>query len=143
MNKIFQYLLLIIRLILGSIFLISAIYKFSSPIDFAQSILNYQVFGFFLSHLGAIMIPTLEAIVGVLLLTGFWLKEAIILTVCLYVAFDVMVIQAYLRGLDVACGCFNPTNQHPIDMRKLMENFFLTALAFSIFIMDRKINCQR
>lgn len=89
------------------------------------------------------MIPTLEAIVGVLLLTGFWLKEAIILTVCLYVAFDVMVIQAYLRGLDVACGCFNPTDQHPIDMRKLMENFFLTALAFGIFIVDRKINCQR
>lgn len=143
MNKIFHHLLLIIRLILGIIFIISAIYKFSSPIDFAQSILNYQVFGFFISHLGAIIIPTLEAVVGILLLTGFWLKEAIILTVCLYVVFDVMVIQAYVRGLDVACGCFDPTNQHPIDIQKLMENFFLTALAFGAFILDRKKNCQQ
>lgn len=135
--------MLIIRLILGIIFLISATYKFSSPIDFAQSILNYKVFGFLLSYLGAIIIPTLEAIAGILLLTGFWLKEAIILTVSLYVAFDLMVLQAFLRGLDVACGCFNPTDHHPIDIPKLFENFFLTVLAISSFILNRKINRQQ
>ncbi len=140
MNKFYPYLFLFLRLILGVIFLISAALKFSSPIDFAEAILNYQVFGFVLSHLGAIIVPTVEAIVGMLLLTGFWLKEALILTVSLYLVFDVMIFQAFLRGLDVACGCFNPTDQNPIDIKKLMENFLLTISALTAFIIDRKMN---
>ena len=129
MSRKFSWFLLFIRVILGLIFLISATLKLSSPVVFAQSIANYQVFGLLLSSWGALLIPVLEALLGLMLLTRFWLKEALILTLGLYLIFDVMILQAYFRGLDVACGCFNPTDQSPIDVYKLVENFLLTTMS--------------
>jgi putative oxidoreductase len=135
MTRVYRGALLAIRLILGTLFVISAALKLSSPADFAQSILNYRIFGIILSHWGAVMIPALEAIVGIMLLTGFWLKETLILTVSLYLIFDIMILQAFFRELDVACGCFNPLDTTPIDIYKLTENFVLTILAIlSIFL---------
>jgi putative oxidoreductase len=134
MTRVYRRALLAIRIILGFLFLISAALKLSSPADFAQSILNYQIFGIVLSHWGAVLIPALEAVLGIMLLTGFWLKETLILTLSLYLIFDVMILQAFFRELDVACGCFNPVDGSPIDIYKLAENFLLTILALlSVF----------
>jgi formate-dependent nitrite reductase membrane component NrfD len=140
MSRKFSWFLLFIRVVLGLIFLISATLKLSEPAVFAQSIVNYQVFGFILSQWGAVLIPVLEILLGMMLLTRLWLKEALILTLGLYLIFDVMILQAYFRGLDVACGCFNPADQSPIDVYKLIENFLLTTLSVLSVILYWKIN---
>jgi len=139
MTNVYRRVLLVIRIILGALFLISAALKLSVPVNFAQSILNYQIFGIVLSHWGAVLIPALEAVVGILLLSRFWLKETLILTLSLYLIFDAMILQAFFRGLNVACGCFNPTDENPIDVYKLAENFLLTILAFLGVFCNRKI----
>lgn len=140
MSRKYRWLLLFIRMVLGSVFLISAAFKLASPMDFAQSIMNYQVFGLILSHWGAVLIPALEALLGIMLLTRLWVKETLVLTLGLYLIFDIMILQAYFRGLDVACGCFNPADQRPIDIYKLIENFLLTILSISSLLIYRKID---
>ena len=58
------------------------------------------------------------------------MKETFIITAALFTIFDVMIIQAYLRGLDISCGCFGSSHS-PIDIWKFVENGIFTALAIT------------
>ena len=120
----------LVRIILGIVFLISSYSKLKDPIGFAQAIENYKIFGALLSRWGAIFIPALEFILAILLITGRWMKETFIITAALFTIFDVMIIQAYLRGLDISCGCFGSSHS-PIDIWKFVENGIFTALAIT------------
>lgn len=120
----------LVRIILGIVFLISSYSKLKNPIGFAQAIENYKIFGALLSRWGAIFIPALEFILAILLITGRWMKETFIITAALFTIFDVMIIQAYLRGLDISCGCFGSSHS-PIDIWKFVENGIFTALAIT------------
>ena len=129
-KKLTINLKIIISWIVGIIFIWSSLAKLSAPREFAIIIENYQVFGKLLSVWGAILIPALEFIVGLMLILGIWVKEAWIITVLLYLVFDIMLVQAYIRGLDISCGCFNLSESSPIGFWKILENFILTSLAF-------------
>lgn len=129
---------LIIRLCLGGVFLFAAWYKILTPLQFAHSIENYQIVGQKLSYLSAIFIPALEIVIGILLISGVWLKEAFLLTLFLYFIFDVMISQAYFRGLDISCGCFNPSGTSPIGIAKFVENFVLTLMAAIGYLLSLK-----
>ena len=120
----------LVRIILGIVFLISSYSKLKDPIGFVQAIENYKIFGALLSRWGAIFIPALEFILAILLITGRWMKETFIITAALFTIFDVMIIQAYLRGLDISCGCFGSSHS-PIDIWKFVENGIFTALAIT------------
>jgi putative oxidoreductase len=119
-----------VRIILGIVFLISSYSKLKDPIGFVQAIENYKIFGALLSRWGAIFIPALEFILAILLITGRWMKETFIITAALFTIFDVMIIQAHLRGLDISCGCFGSSHS-PIDIWKFVENGMFTALAIT------------
>lgn len=120
----------VFRIILGIVFLYSAYSKLKNPLVFSESIYNYQILGMVLSAWAAVLVPVLEGIVGVGLITGLWLHESLILTAALYMVFDLMILQALIRGLDIDCGCFNPGDSGPIDIYKIMQNVILTAMAF-------------
>lgn len=130
MNKRHVNLKIIISWIVGMIFIWSSLTKINAPREFAIVIENYQVFGELLSKWGAILIPVLEFTVGLMLIIGFWIKESWIITISLYLVFDIMILQAYIRGLDISCGCFNLSESSPIGFWKILENFILTSLAF-------------
>ena len=128
-KRYIRIILIIIRLTLGLIFVGAACSKIIAPLEFAGSIENYRVFGILLSRWGAVFLPFFELIVGLMLIFGFWLREAFWLTVVLFLVFDVMIAQAYFRGLDISCGCFSPGDVLPIDLVKIIENILLTALS--------------
>ena len=138
-----RYILLTLRIILGIVFLISSYSKLKDPMGFAQAIENYKIFGAFLSRWGAVFIPVLEVILAILLITGKWGRETFITTTALFIIFDVMIIQAYLRGLDISCGCFG-TSESPIDFWKFLENGIFTALAITglIFFLPGNLNSR-
>lgn len=123
-----KWIFLATRFILGAIFVYSAYAKLQDPRGFAESIYNYRVFGLILSNWSAVIVPVLEGILGILLISGILLEESLLLTLGLYLIFDVMIVQALIRGLDISCGCFSPTNSGPVNMLKILENIFLTAL---------------
>ena len=110
---------------------------------FAQAIENYKIFGAFLSRWGAVFIPALEVILAILLITGKWSRETFITTTVLFIIFDVMIIQAGLRGLDISCGCFGSSHS-PIDIWKFVENGIFTALAITglIFCLPGNLNSR-
>lgn len=137
--KISNLTAFIIRIILGIVFLISAYSKLKVPQEFAVAVENYRIFGNYLSRWGAVFIPSLELILAIFLILGIWKKETILITAVLFIVFDLMIFQAYLRGLDISCGCFSSTEFSPINLWKFVENSMLTVLAFlGLFLQFRK-----
>jgi putative oxidoreductase len=126
--KNLKMLKFILSLVIGIMFVYSSWSKLISPRDFASTIENYKVFGFVLANWGAIFIPVLEFTLGVLLIIGFWREEAWFITLFLIVIFDVMILQAYFRGLDISCGCFGSNESSLIDLGKILENVIYTLV---------------
>lgn len=123
-----RFIKLILRFVIGAVFVYSSIGKLLHPQDFAEVIVNYKVFGSYFSQWGAVLVPMLELLLGLMLISGFWLREAFLFTAVLYIAFDILIIQALLRGLDISCGCFTSAASGPIDFIKILENLGLTSL---------------
>ena len=55
----------------------------------------------------AIVLPWVELLCGLLLLAGFWSQTALLIVTGLLVGFVIATGQAWVRGIDIACGCFN------------------------------------
>ncbi|HCF96000.1 MAG: hypothetical protein PHF14_07375 [Verrucomicrobiota bacterium] len=85
-------------------------------------------------------IPVLELLLGFLLLTGFALQGALILTAGLMLAFLVLIGQAAIRGLDITnCGCFSVKDQ-PEGLARFFDSmgfhivFDLFLLGIALFV---------
>ena len=101
-------------LVLGGVFLYASWEKIALPQDFARIIYRYQVvgpsgtLGFRPANLVAVMLPWLEVLVGLCLVTGWWRKEAAAVAGALLVVFVGAVASTLVRGIDIAnCGCFS------------------------------------
>lgn len=119
-----------LRVGFGLMLIIASVDKMNNPIGFAKAITNYKVIGESLSMLIAVWMPYLELLVGLLLVIGFWLNAAVIWNGTLMSVFFIMVLQAYVRHLDIACGCFSIGEKGNIHLFKLFENFFLMTASY-------------
>ncbi|MEJ2635129.1 MAG: MauE/DoxX family redox-associated membrane protein [Calditrichia bacterium] len=129
MKKANSAILFLLRIFFAILFFYSAYSKLAAPLDFAGAIENYQVFGPLAARWIAVFVPMLELLVGFMLLTGLYKQEAFVLTIFLFLIFDVIVLQAYLRGLDISCGCFGESLNASVNFWKITENTVLTLLA--------------
>lgn len=117
-----QWIFRLLRFGFGGILVYAALNKIPHPYEFASIIENYRVFGEGLSRWIAVWIPYLELIVGLLLIIGIWLDAASLINAGLMFIFLVLVTQAYIRHLDIDCGCFSVEKSEPIESIKILEN---------------------
>lgn len=130
-----KYILLFFRLMVGGIFISAGLTKIFDPLGFAQDILSYKVFPQSFSFFIALILPWIEVICGILLISGLFLRASAILISSFLTAFLVLIVITILRGLDIDCGCFGSLS------RKLDYKFFLVdsvLLFFSIAIVSHK-----
>lgn len=133
-----KYFLWVIRIVIGIVFIYASFYKIISPFDFAKSIRNYDMMPIELVNLPAIILPYLEFICGILLITGKMRKGTSFWMIIMLVGFIIGLTQAYMRGLDIDCGCFNPlenaSSKSEILIR-IVEDFLMLAgvLIYMIF----------
>lgn len=99
----------IARILLGAIFIYASVDKIRHPLEFARIIDGYRMLPEGLVGITAAVLPFLELICGILLVTGFWVLPGLVWTGLLLVAFMAGMIQAYARGLAIDCGCFSVT----------------------------------
>jgi putative oxidoreductase len=106
MRTMKPYLPVAVRVILGGIFIYAAILKISDPVAFAGSIAAYQILPYFASYLTAAILPFVELVCGLLLVTGYRVKGGAIIIALMNLVFIVALASAIARGLDIDCGCF-------------------------------------
>ncbi len=136
------YLSLVLRIIVGIIFLYTGMIKLQNPGEFAVSIQNYQIIPVALTNLIVIILPWIEIFSGCLLIFGVYSRASAIILSILTGIFIIAMFSAYLRGLNIECGCYGPGST--IDIYKILLDVLL--LLFSIHLViypSRMISLDR
>ena len=99
---------IILRIIIGCIFLVSSLGKLLSPYqNFLYVVQAYQLLPSFAEVWVSQIFPWIELIVGVFVVLGLWTPWALRGALVLFGIFVVVVAQALIRGLPLEhCGCF-------------------------------------
>ena len=125
-----KYFLLLLRLLLGLIFIVAAKEKILAPGNFSGSISNYKLLPSEFINILAIIIPWIELISGFLLLLGIWTKENSAIITLLLIVFTIAIIISLFRGLNIDCGCFGTAYGEQLGLLKVSENILLILSGF-------------
>lgn len=99
-------LALVVRLVVGGIFLYAGLVKLRDPVAFAGSISAYRILPYFANFVLAAVLPWLEIICGALLVAGMRFRGATAVLLLLNFLFIGALVSVLVRGLDIDCGCF-------------------------------------
>ena len=134
---------LLIRLFIGSVFIITGISKIIDPVLFAKEISNYRMLPELSINLFAIILPWIELIVGILFIFGIKVKANLLLLMGMLLMFNFGVSIAWARGLNINCGCFSNLARETVGIGKLSENFAMfAALCFMFFFPDNRFSLE-
>lgn len=101
-----RWFLVLLRGALATIFIYAGVIKMIAPQDFADSIATFRILPAFLLPIVALALPPFEVLVGGLFLAGRFKRQAAASIFILAIAFSTALLQAWVRKLDVDCGCF-------------------------------------
>jgi putative oxidoreductase len=100
-----------VRFSLGLVFLYSAWPKIADPPAFAEMIWNYRILPGVMVNPLAIILPWLELLAGLALISG-WLRKGAALTAgCMLIVFIAALSVDLIRGIAVDCGCFSVVSE--------------------------------
>jgi len=131
-----EYLALVIRLYIGSIFIYASMSKITDPAVFAENIAAYRIMPYWGLNLTAIILPWLELICGFLLIIGLRTRATALILAGMLTIFTVFVIINIFRGSDISCGCFDEVGE-PIGWAKVAQNTTWFIMTIMIFFFDR------
>src|SRR6266849_815504 len=108
-RNIFRVLALLLRIALGAIFVYAAWSKLKDPWAlFAMAIDSYQVLPTWAVESLARTLPWIELLIGALLIVGRWMRVSTAAASLLLLVFFSLMVRAYVKGLEINCGCFGP-----------------------------------
>ena len=121
------------RVIVGIVFIIGGLVKIGSPAVTVVAVRAYEILPLGAATLWAYATPTLEILLGVMLIIGLATRMAAAIAGLLLLAFLGGIAAAWARGLSIDCGCFGGggrvvegTTQYPLE---LLRDAGLLALA--------------
>jgi uncharacterized membrane protein YphA (DoxX/SURF4 family) len=133
-DKIAESILFIVRLVLGTVFIASSISKLCQPYDFLANVYSYELVGPQISIAIAIVLPWLELFVGMCLVGGIFVAGALLASIGMCIMFSFVLASALWRGLEITCGCFNPSDTNIIGYWTLFRAVMLLFAAVSIYL---------
>lgn len=128
----------LLSIALGSIFLVSAVPKLRHPKSFVLAVLEYRVLPARLSWFYARLIPPLEFLLALLLLTGTAVRAAAVVMAVLLLSFIAAIGINLARGRDLDCHCFGKGARRPIGWKLLLQDAALLGAAIAVVIFTRE-----
>jgi putative oxidoreductase len=101
-----KWLVVLFRLIVGITFVYASLDKIVHPDQFARVVYNYKILPGSLINIFAITLPWVELFCGLFLILGLFVESSSFLLGLLLVSFTIALSVNFLRGADIACGCF-------------------------------------
>lgn len=132
-----KYLLLVVRLFLGSMFIVASIDKIAAPDAFAANIVAYKLVPYALVNAMALFTAWLELLCGIFLVGGVYLRGSSALVSAMLVVFIIAIASALLRELKIDCGCFGKEHATPVSWMKVLEDVGLLVLALYSYRFSR------
>ncbi|MGW8188564.1 MAG: MauE/DoxX family redox-associated membrane protein [Desulfobacterales bacterium] len=131
-----------LRIFLGGVFVWAGWVKIDDPQGFAAIIGNYQLLPGPLVNPLAVLLPWLEVLCGVLLVTGAWVDGSLLIVNALMVVFMAALVSTWIRGIDVDCGCFSvETTENGADyLTDILRDAVLLAIGLWLSFDQTKRN---
>ena len=101
-----QMIAALLRFGVGALFVYAGAVKIADPQQFALDVHHYQLTSFTVSVLVATYLPWLEFCAGLALIARRFTLGAPLALAGMMLAFIAALASAWMRGLDIACGCF-------------------------------------
>ncbi len=122
------------HLLLGGLFLYAGALKAMDVEAFAGAIAAYRLLPATGNLLLAAILPYVEILAGLLLLTGSRVRASALLLGSLSLVFMVVLATVIARGLQIDCGCFGAADSTP-PAAALWRNAGILLLAALTFIL--------
>jgi uncharacterized membrane protein YphA (DoxX/SURF4 family) len=120
-----KYLQILLRLILGGVYVYVAWNKLINAEEFAKAIKNYDMLPLQAINIIAITLPYIELFAGLFLIFGFYKKGSSAILGITLVVFIIALTSAYARGLNIDCGCgFTSSTQETSSKTDLLVRIF-------------------
>ncbi|MFQ6612692.1 MAG: MauE/DoxX family redox-associated membrane protein [Fidelibacterota bacterium] len=131
-------LVILSRLVLGVVFIYASVDKIAHPADFAKAVGNYHLLPWGLENFMGLILPWLELLTGIALITGIMVDGSVLLITLMMIMFIAAISLAMARGIDIECGCFSVSEADgaKVGFRRLFEDFIYLGLA--LVIMNRR-----
>jgi uncharacterized membrane protein YphA (DoxX/SURF4 family) len=97
----------LVRVGCGLIFIYASWGKIVDPAGFARVVQNYELLPPALVHPAAVVLPWVEAVCGVSLISGVWAGGGLAVFSVLMTVFTGALLLNAARGIDTECGCFS------------------------------------
>lgn len=124
--------------VLAIIFLAAALPKLCHPRGFILAVLEYRVLPAPLSWFYARVIPPLEYLLALLLLSGTAVRSAAVVVSLLLLSFIAAVGINLARGRTLDCHCFGKATRRPIGWRLLFQDGVLLCAAIALATITRE-----
>jgi putative oxidoreductase len=113
------------RLTIAAFLGYAAVQKIWNPLGFTDNIRGFRIVGDPWVAWMAMGLPWLELLTAIFLVLGRWLyRGAIVMTIGMFAMFGLAIASAWIRGLDIACGCFGPSEETGNYGRHLATSVF-------------------
>ncbi len=127
-------LTLVLRVLLGCLFLYSGVSKLNDLKSFAVAIENYQLLPNGAINFFALLVPWLEVLAGIAVVTGIFLRGGAFILTLLLLIFTTAIAISIANGVDITCGCSLPFAEAArVGWKKLVENLVLLIATWSVF----------
>jgi len=128
------YFTLLSRVVLGGVLIFAGIVKLPHTRTLIWEIDQYHILPGSLATVYGHALPSLEIVLGSLLVLGVWLKISASLSGLLVLSFTIAKITAIARGLDIdICPCFGPAVPL-LAVPSLAIDFVLLALVLQLLL---------
>jgi uncharacterized membrane protein YphA (DoxX/SURF4 family) len=113
------------RLIVGVVDVWAGVVKFPDPAGNVRQVRAFQILPEAVVPTVGHALPTVEILIGAMLILGLLTRTFAVLAGIFFVAFIIGIASAWARGLEINCGCFgshgvpaDPHRQYAVDIAR-------------------------
>jgi putative oxidoreductase len=117
---------------LAAVFAYAGGVKVADPAGFAAAVGNYQLLPGWSVNLPAVCLPWIELGAALALCVPAWRRSGALLVLGMSGTFALAILSAWMRGLDISCGCFG-TGSHGAGAGALAIDIACLAAALAVW----------
>lgn len=131
-HKYTTLFIFVLRIVIGTLFMISALPKIRHTYDFLGDVYGYELVGPKMGMLVAMVLPWAELLVGICLLGSVFVGGALLVSTGMGLMFTFVLSWAIYQGLDISCGCFG-AGSHQIGYGTLVRAVLITVFSLAAY----------
>jgi putative oxidoreductase len=138
-NRWKRWGIVVLCVIFGGVFVYSGVLKARDPGLFLISVRSFQMLADPYAAWLALTLPWLEVFAGLAVATGLLRRGGLLLLNGALVVFAVALVSAWVRGIDVECGCFGggAGQDHSGLVNALVRDAVLLAVGAWLWVKTR------